>query len=102
KGIKFYEFSRQGRAWDNSPISYIKSEQNQFSDNQNLGLFAFFCSIIDLKDLIIEIFKIENLFVPSSFYIELTDLSHANLVSKNGLAARLSNNHLLIHQKYKQ
>ncbi|MDQ8796922.1 hypothetical protein, partial [Streptococcus ruminantium] len=55
------------RGWDNSPISYIKSEQNQFSDNQNLGLFAFFCSIIDLKDLIIEIFKIENLFVPSSY-----------------------------------
>ncbi|WP_229676532.1 hypothetical protein, partial [Streptococcus himalayensis] len=36
------------------------------------------------------------------FYIKLTDLSYSNLVSKNGLAPRLSNNHLLIHQKYKQ
>ncbi|BBA92380.1 hypothetical protein SR187_3855 [Streptococcus ruminantium] len=36
---------KEKRGWDNSPISYIKREQNQFSDNQNLGLFAFFVQL---------------------------------------------------------
>ncbi|MDQ8837372.1 hypothetical protein, partial [Streptococcus ruminantium] len=35
----------RGSFQDNSPISYIKNEQNQFSDNQNLGLFAFFVQL---------------------------------------------------------
>ncbi len=48
-----------------------KKRTNQDSDCQKTSFVRFFCSIINLKDLIIVIFKIENLFVPSSFYINI-------------------------------
>ena len=39
--LEDYKWEQQKRGWDKNPTSNIKSEQNQFSGNQNSALFAF-------------------------------------------------------------
>ena len=47
--LEDYKWEQQKRGWDKSPTSNIKSEQNRFVRFSHL--------IIDLKGLIIKIFK---------------------------------------------